>query len=148
MASEQLVVFRLGKEEYAVSITQVKEIIRYGGATKLPNTPDHMEGIINLRGKVIPVIDLAKRFGLVREKTDGAQAVIVEAARREVGVVVDGVTEVLRIEDSAIELAQTVCHAGQFLRGIGKLEGRLLIILDLDKLLSEEEQQAIAFPGS
>lgn len=140
MASEQLVVFQLGNEEYAVSIAQVKEIIRYGGATKLPNTPEHMEGIINLRGKVIPVVDLAKRFGLARGETDGAQAVIVEAAGREVGVVVDGVTEVLRIEDGAIEPAQTVCHAGQFLRGIGKLEGRLLIILDLDKLFSEEEQ--------
>jgi purine-binding chemotaxis protein CheW len=144
MASEQLVVFRLGAEEYAVSIAQVKEIIRYGGATKLPNTPGHLEGIINLRGKVIPVIDLAKRFGLIREKKADAQAVIVEAAGREIGVVVDIVTEVLRIEERAIEPAQTVRHGGEFLRGIGKLDGRLLIILDLDKLFSAENHGLMA----
>jgi purine-binding chemotaxis protein CheW len=144
MASEQLVVFQLGNEEYAITISQVKEIIRYGGATRLPDTPPHMEGIINLRGKVIPVIDLAKRFGLTREKTEDIQAVIVEAAGREVGVVVDLVSEVLRIEESAVEPAQTVHHAGDFLRGIGKLEGRLLIILDLDKLFSDQEQDLMA----
>lgn len=139
MASEQLVVFQLGSEEYAISISQVKEIIRYGGATKLPNTPAHLEGIINLRGKVIPVIDLAKRFGLAQAARTSAQALIVEAAGREVGMVVDVVSEVLRLEDSAIEPGQTVSHAGEFLRGIGKLGDRLLIILDLDKLFSEEE---------
>ncbi len=143
MASEQLVVFQLGSEEYAVSISQVKEIIRYGGATKLPNTPEHMEGIINLRGKVIPVVDLAKRFGLARARQGDAQALIVEAAGREVGMVVDEVSEVLRLEDSAIEPAQTVTHAGEFLRGIGKVGDRLLIILDLDKLFSEEEHGAM-----
>ncbi len=72
MASEQLVVFRLGSEEYAVTIAQVKEIIRYGGATRLPNTPEHLEGIINLRGKVIPVVDLGKRFGLGRARQGDA----------------------------------------------------------------------------
>ena len=143
MASEQLVVFQLGSEEYAVSITQVKEIIRYGGATKLPNTPDYLEGIINLRGKVIPVMDLAHRFSLAREKSDGGQAVIVETMGQEVGLVVDGVTEVLRIDDTAIEPAQTICHAGDLFRGIGKLQERLLIVLDLDKLLSEGELQGI-----
>lgn len=147
MASEQLVVFQLGNEEYAITIAQVKEIIRYGGATKLPNTPEHLEGIINLRGKVIPVIDLAKKFGIVRERTDGAQAVIVEAGGQEVGVVVDGVTEVMRIDDSAIEPAQTVCHASEFLRSIGKLDNRLLIILDLNKLFGEEERRAMKSVG-
>lgn len=143
MASEQLVVFQLGGEEYAASISQVKEIIRYGGSTKLPNTPEYMDGIINLRGKVIPVVDLAKRFGLPRAKDGDVQAIIVEAAGREVGMVVNEVSEVLRIEDSAIEPAKTVSHAGEFLRGIGKMEGRLLIILDLDKVFSEEEFEEI-----
>ncbi len=140
MASEQLVVFHLGNEEYAVSIAQAKEIIRYNGATRLPDTPAYLEGIINLRGKVIPVVDLAKQFGLVRDRRDNAQAVIVEAAGREVGVVVDMVSEVLRIDAAAIEPAQAVRHAGEFMRGIGKLDGRLLIILDLDKLFNAEEQ--------
>lgn len=141
MASEQLVVCQLGSEEYAVSITQVKEIIRYGGATKLPKTPDHLEGIINLRGKVIPVVDLAKRFGLVRDRADGVQAVIVESLGMEIGMVVDEVTEVLRLDEAAIEPAQAICHAGDFCRGIGKLEERLLIVLDIDKLFDEEERQ-------
>lgn len=145
MASEQLVVFQLGNEEYALAISQVKEIINYGGATKLPNTPPHMEGMINLRGKVIPVVNLAKRFGMEKGLASEARAVIVEAAGRDVGVIVDEVREVLRIEDNAIEQVQTVLTgAGKFIRGIGKLEGRLLIILDLDNLFSEEEQIMIA----
>lgn len=139
MASEQLVVFQLGNEEYAVAIDKVKEIIRYKEATKLPSTPPYMEGIINLRGKVIPVVDLAKRFGLERELTEGKQAVIIEAAGQEVGVVVDGVTEVLRIDDSAIEPAQSVAYGAEFLRSIGKVGERLLIILDLDKVFSDVE---------
>jgi purine-binding chemotaxis protein CheW len=140
MSSEQLVVFRLASEEYAISIAQVKEIIRYSGATKLPNTPDHMEGIINLRGKVIPVLDLTKRLGVKQEKAGDKQAVIINSLGMEVGVVVDEVTEVLLLEDSAIELAPTVTQMGEFLRGIGKQEERLMIILDMDKLFSEEEK--------
>lgn len=147
MSSEQLVVFQLRNEEYALSISKVKEIIRYNGATKLPDTPDYLEGIINLRGKVIPVVDLARRFGLTREKQDGVQALIVEAAGREVGVVVDQVTEVLRLDDSDIELPQAACRTGEFLRGIGKVEKRLLIILELDRLFSEEEQQLLQAAG-
>jgi Chemotaxis signal transduction protein len=147
MASEQLVVFQLGDEEYAVQISRVKEIIRFNGAVKLPNTPAHLEGIINLRGKLIPVVDLGKRFGLARAKAAGAQAVIVEASGREVGVVVDQVTEVLRLEDSAVDPAQAVGWRGDFLRGIGKLDNRLLIILDLDKLFGGEDGAAEAEAG-
>lgn len=147
MASEQLVVFQLRNEEYALTIAKVKEIIRYSGATRLPDTPAYLEGIINLRGKVIPVVDLAKRFGLARGKQDGMQALIVEAAGREVGVVVDQVTEVLRLDEGDIEQAQGACQAGEFLRGIGKVEKRLLIILDLDRLFSDEEQRLLQAAG-
>jgi purine-binding chemotaxis protein CheW len=148
MASEQLVVFQLGNEEYAVSIAQVKEIIRYGGATKLPDTPEHLEGIINLRGKVIPVVDLAKRFGIKRDKLEGIQAVIVEASGREIGVVVDEVKEVLRIDGAAIENVQAATtRSGEFLRGVGKVEERLLIILDLDKLFGKEDIWELANVG-
>jgi purine-binding chemotaxis protein CheW len=147
MTSEQMVVFRLGDEEYAVSITQVKEIICYKGANKLPNMPDYLEGIINLRGKIIPVVDLAKRFRLIPEIAKGKQAVIVETMGLEVGVVVDEVTEVLMLDDSAIEPASMMIHAGAFLRGIGKQEERLMIILDLDKLFRQEEQELLQFVG-
>lgn len=147
MASEQLVAFKLGSEKYAVSIAQVKEIIRYSGANKLPNTPEHMEGIINLRSKVIPVMDLAKRFGLVQGKARDKQVVIIESLGLEVGVVVDEVTEVLLLEENAIEPAPTVTQMGELLRCIGKQGERLMIILDMDKLFSKEEKELLQNVG-
>ncbi len=144
MASEQLVVFRLRNEEYAVSIASVKEIVNYTDAIKLPNTPEHLEGIINLRAKVIPVVNLAKWFSQTQEQLKGTKALIVEAAGREVGVIVDEVTEVLRVDDNAIDPVPQACCISGFVRGIGKLDGRLLIILDLNRLFSEEEQLQLA----
>ena len=139
MASEQLVVFQLAKEEYAFPISQVKEIIRYNGATKLPNTPGYMNGIINLRGKVISVIDLAGKFALLTEKRSDKQALIVETGGQEIGFVVDAVTEVIRLEETAIEAANGIAQSNEFIKSIGKVDQRLLIILDLDKLFSQEE---------
>ena len=147
MASEQLVVFQLEAEEYAIPISQVKEIIRYNAATKLPNTPRYMDGIINLRGKVISVIDLAGKFELLVEKNANKQALIVEAAGQEVGLVVDTVTEVIRLEESAIEPANTIAHSNDFIRSIGKVDKRLLIILDLNKLFSQEEMMVLKGAG-
>ena len=139
MASEQLVVFQLAAEEYAISISQVKEIIRYNGVTKMPNVPGYMEGIINLRGKILPVIDLAGKFTLRTEKRTNRQALIVEAADQEIGLVVDAVTEVIRLEETAIEAADGVTQSNGFIKSIGKVDQRLLIILDLDKLFEHEE---------
>ena len=139
MAEEQLVVFRLGQEEYAVSIAQVKEILHYKGATKMPHTPAYMEGIITLRGKVIPVVELAMRFGLVASSTVERRVVIVEAAGQEVGIVVDEVTEVIRLQESAIEPVPAMSVRNDYVRGIGKDNGRLLILLDLAKLFREDE---------
>lgn len=147
MASEQLVVFQLAAEEYAIPISQVKEIIRYHEATKLPNTPEYMDGIINLRGKVISVIDLAGRFALPVEKSADKQALIVEAAGQEVGLVVDVVTEVIRLEENAIEPANGIAHSNEFIRSIGKVDKRLLIILDLNKLFSQEEMMVLRDAG-
>ncbi|MDF2499727.1 MAG: CheW protein [Anaerosporomusa subterranea] len=139
MASEQLVVFQLATEEYAIPISQVKEIIRYNGATKLPNTPGYVDGIINLRGKVIPIIDLAGKFVLLTAKNSDKQALIVEAAGQDMGLVVDAVTEVIRLEETLIEAANGIAQSNEFIRSIGKVDKRLLIILDLDKLFSQEE---------
>lgn len=147
MLSEQLVTFRLGSEEYALSIARVKEIVRYAGATKLPDTPAHMEGIINLRNNVIPVINLAKHFGMSQGKAEARQVVIVEIMGMEVGVIVDEVTEVLMLEDSAIEPAPVMTQAGAYLQGIGKLGERLVIILNLDKLLNQQEQDMLQNVG-
>lgn len=148
MTSEQLVVFQLAAEEYAIPIAQVKEIIRYKGATRLPGTPAYMCGIVNLRGKVIPVIDLAGRFELPVDKNADKQALIVEAAGREVGLVVDVVNEVIRLDGGAIEAANAVAQSTEYIRSIGKTDDRLLIILDLDKLFTQEEMTVLCEAGN
>jgi purine-binding chemotaxis protein CheW len=139
MAEEQFVVFHLGKEEYGVPIHQVREIIQYQGATKLPGTANHFEGIVNLRGKVIPVIDLAAKFEI--EASSGQrQALIIEMGTQNVGVVVDTVSEVLRLPDSAIEAAPAQAAGDRaYIRGIGKTQDRLLILLELENLVDREE---------
>lgn len=138
MSSEQLVVFQLATAEYAIPISQVKEIIRYNGATKIPTTPEYMEGIINLRGKVISVVDLSGKFALPTEKGVAKQALIIEVAGREVGLVVDEVTEVIRLEETEVEAANDLAQSNMFIKAIGKVDKRLLIILDLSNLFSEE----------
>lgn len=144
MTEEQVVVFSLGQEEYAVSIAEVKEIIQYKGATKLPGTPDFLEGIINLRGKVIPVVDMAKQFGLPAAENADRRAIIVETQGRELAVIVDEVTEVIILQSDAIEPAPAMAMAGgDHVRGIGKTGERLLILLATDALFSSEEMTGI-----
>ena len=137
---EQFVIFSLGKEEYAVSISQVREIIQYNGATKLPQTPKFVEGIINLRGKVIPVINLAERFELKTDEINSKKAVIVDTNGKEIGMIVDEVTDVIRISSESIEPAPSIMSINNhFIRGVGKRDNRLLILLDLDQLFTYEE---------
>lgn len=135
MAEEQVVVFHLGKEEYCVPIHQVREIIQYQGATKLPGTPIHVEGIINLRGRVIPVIDLAVQLSLAA-KSGQRQALIVDLGENNFGIIVDQVSEVLRLADSQLEAAP-VQTAGErtYIRGVAKTEDRILIMLELASLV-------------
>jgi len=139
VASEQLVVFQLATEEYAIPISQVKEIIRYNGATKLPNTPQYMDGIITLRGKVIAVIDLARKLALITEKRSDKQVIIVETAGQEIGFVVDVVAEIIRLGENEIEATNGIAQSNEFIKSIGKVDKRLLIILDLDKLFKQQE---------
>lgn len=142
----QLVVFRLGAEEYGVPITQVQEINRLTTPTRIPKAPAFVEGVINLRGKVLPVIDLKKRFGLEGAAyTDEARIVVVEIAGHTVGVIVDVVSEVLRLPVASIEPPPAVIAGitADYLRGVGKLDDRLLILLDLNKILTETEQSQL-----
>jgi purine-binding chemotaxis protein CheW len=148
VASEQLVVFQLASEEYAIPISQVKEIIRYNRAAKMPNTPAYMDGIINLRGKVISVIDLIEKFALAVEKGSDKQALIVEAVGQEVGLWVNSVTEVIRLDSNAIEAVNGIAQSSEFIRSIGKLDKRLLIILDLNKLFTHDETIVIKEAGT
>lgn len=139
----QLVAFFLQGEEFAVDIQKVREVLKLPPITPLPQSLDFIEGVINLRGEVIPVVDLRKRFRLAKTaKSDKARIIIVEIDEGMVGLIVDSVTEVLHLSASAIEgpprrLAGT---RTEFISGVGKLGERLIIILALEKILSTEEQ--------
>jgi len=146
-AEVQFVVFRLGNEEYGVPITQVKEINRLTTATKVPKSPVFIEGIINLRGQIIPIIDMKKRFDLVyNEYTADARVIVIQIGQQTFGIEVDAVSEVLRINTGNIEKAPSIVSGidARYITGVAKVGERLLIILDLDKLLSEEEKMELA----
>ena len=110
----------------------------YKEATKIPNTPSYMEGIISLRGKVIPVVSLAIKLEMNEAKGTEKRALIVETGNKDVGILVDDVTEVIRLQESAIELPPTTT-SNKYVRGIGKVDDRLLILLDVDELFSEDD---------
>jgi purine-binding chemotaxis protein CheW len=136
----QLVSFNLGQEEYAVDILKVQEINRMVGITNIPNAPFYVEGVINLRGKVIPVINLRKRFGFEQKEMDSHSRIIVVDVGRTVGLVVDSVSEVLRLSAGTVEPPPAMTAAvgsSDYIRGVGKLQDRLLILLDLDRLLKD-----------
>ena len=143
MASEQvlqLVTFTLEKEEYAVNILNVQEINRITEITKVPNAPDYMEGVINLRGKVIPVINLRKKFGLYNKDTDDSSRVIImDIQGITYGLVVDSVSEVLRIPSDIVEPPPPMASSmsSMFIKGIAKLENRLIILIDIDGLMGQ-----------
>ncbi len=142
----QLVTFSIGEEEFGVDILKVQEIIRTMEITKVPRAPDFVEGVINLRGKVIPIIDLRRRFGLESRSHDKhTRIIVIEINNMIVGFVVDSVSEVLRIPANTVEPPPPVVAGleSEYISGVGKLEDRLLILLDLDRLLSNEEQQML-----
>ncbi len=142
----QLVVFDLAGEAYGVDIGSVREIIRMQEITAVPRAPDFVEGVINLRGRVIPVVDLRKRFGLhVAEQSKDNRIVVVDVDGQDIGVVVDAVAEVLRVTADLIEPPSSVITTAdsEYLLGIAMLETRLIILLDLDRVLSEVEQDQL-----
>jgi purine-binding chemotaxis protein CheW len=143
---EQLVVFDLAAEAYGVDIGAVREIIRMQDITKVPGAPEIVEGIINLRGNVIPVVDLRKRFRLEVTKRDkDNRIVVVDIGGQDIGVVVDAVNEVLRIASDSVEPPSSVITTAEsvYLLGIVKLEGRLVILLDLEKVLTDSEKASL-----
>jgi len=139
---QQLVIFELANEFYGVDITTVESIIKLQPITVVPHAPPFVEGVTNLRGAVLPVMDLRKRFGLARQdQTKNSRIVVVVMGGLKVGIVVDGVSEVLRVTADAIEppspLVTSVDSA--FITGIAKVAERLIILLDLSKVLSLQE---------
>jgi len=141
----QLVTFRLASEEYGLPITKVREINRLVPVTKLPQTPSFMEGIINLRGRIIPVIDLRKRFEMsVAAHDDDTRIIIVDISGQIVGVTVDAVVEVVRLNTGNIEPSPAnVVVDAQYIEGVGKIDDRLIILLNIDKVLTNSEELAV-----
>lgn len=140
-----LVGFFLNDEEYALEISQVQEIIRVSGWTRVPNAPGHIKGVINLRGRIIPVVDPKLRMGFTSgEMTKDSRIIVVEAGRKVIGMLVDRVSQVLRLPLRTIETApDEVTEADKgFVKGVGKLDGRLIILLDLGKVVGREERAA------
>ncbi len=142
----QLVTFTLGNEEYAVDILKVQEINRMKEITRVPNSPPYVEGVINLRGKVIPVVSLRKKFGLPeRENDEQSRIMIMDIQGITMGLVVDSVSEVLRIPASTVEPTPPMASniSSEFIRGIAKMEDRLIILLDMDRLIGKSEENAM-----
>ena len=147
IGDEQIVVLDLGGEAYGVEIGRVEEIIRMQAVTRIPNGPAFIEGVTNLRGRVIPVLDLRKRFGLpASESTRRSRIVVGELGEHTVGLVVDGVSEVLMVSSEAVEPPSTLVTSADsaFLRGVAKLDERLILLLDLSRILTRTEQEDLA----
>lgn len=138
----QVVGFRIGRETFGLPISVVREIIRVPDITSVPNAPHYIEGVINLRGRIIPVVDLRKRFGdKSAEANKKNRIVVVEMQNRAIGLIVNAASEVLRIPPAEIEAPHNVFQEGEmdYITGVGKLNGRLVILLDLNRILQRGE---------
>jgi len=142
----QLISFSVGEEEYGLELPRVKEVIRVRQTTWLPGAPSFVKGIINLRGDVIPIIDLRDKFGLEsREYTAQTRVIVVEVEGRLLGLVVDSASQVVRIPADMIEPPPAVPGglSKGLITGVGKMEDRLVVLLNADSILTAEEKTAL-----
>lgn len=142
----QVVGFRIGRETFGLPIAMVREIVRVPEITSVPNVPDYVEGVINLRGRIIPVIDLRKRFGQKSIEADKRnRIVVVEVESRAIGLLVHSASEVLKVPPSEIEAPQNVFPDGElsYVSGVAKLKGRLVILIHLPRLLQSGDLRAV-----
>lgn len=142
----QLVTFKLENEEFGVDILKVQEINRMVNITRIPNAPHFVEGVINLRGKVIPIVDLRKKLGFQSKEYDkSTRIIVVELDGLVIGFIVDSVSEVLRIPSNTIEPPPSMVAGieSEYIEGVGKLDDRLLILLDLKKVFAISERKEI-----
>jgi purine-binding chemotaxis protein CheW len=144
--TKQYLTFQLGEEVFAVDVFHVREILEFTTVTKVPRTPDYMRGVINLRGGVVPVLDMRLKFGLSQtEKTVDTCIIVVEVFFEDestvIGALVDSVQEVLELEPDQIEPAPRIGTQlkTEFIKGMGKRDDRFIILLDIDKIFSSEE---------
>jgi purine-binding chemotaxis protein CheW len=139
----ELISFEVGEEEYGLDILRVKEVIRIREITRLPKAPPFVKGIINLRGDVIPIIDLRDRFGLAhREYTAMTRVIVVDVNGKLVGMVVDAASQVVRISADQIDPPPPIVGglSVEYVKGVGKLDDRLVILLNIDRILTQEEK--------
>jgi len=145
--TSQFLTFTLGEEEYGIDILKVQEIRGYSATTYIPNAPAHVKGIINLRGTVVPVVDLRAKFGMAAvEYTKFTVIVVVKVAEKIAGLIVDAVSDVLNVASSEIRPAPdfgTHCDT-RFIRGVVSVADKLAVLVNIDELLSEEETAGIA----
>jgi purine-binding chemotaxis protein CheW len=142
----QLVTFKIGNEEFGINILLVQEIIKMLQITNIPNTPEYVEGIINLRGKIIPVVDLRSRLGMnKKELNKDSRIIVVEVDNKTIGFIVDSVNEVIRIPANITEAPPELITGvdSEYIKSVGKLEDRLLILIDIEKVLKSEEKIAL-----
>ncbi|SEI46119.1 purine-binding chemotaxis protein CheW [Allopseudospirillum japonicum] len=143
----QYVTFRLAEETYGINVMQVQEVLRYTEIAPVPGAPDYVLGIINLRGNVVTVIDTRKRFGLMSsDVSDATRIVIIEAEKQVVGILVDSVSEVVYLNQSEIETAPNVGNeeSAKFIQGVCNKNNELLILVELNKMMNEEEWAEVA----
>lgn len=148
MAERKYVIFKIKDEEYGVDIMKVKEVSEFKKSTSIPNSPSFVDGIINLRGDITPIISLKKKFNIPVEKgyDDSSRIIVVNMNDKLVGFAVDEASQVISIDDSNIDPPPEIV-AGldrRYINGIGKLQDRIVIILDLERVLSENEQTEIS----
>jgi purine-binding chemotaxis protein CheW len=140
----QLVTFKLENEEFGVDILKVQEINRMLTITKIPNAPPFVEGVINLRGKIIPIVDLRKRLGFNGKAYDkSTRIIVVELDGLILGFIVDSVSEVLRVSESTVEPPPSIMGGieSDYIEGVGKLDNRLLILLELGKVFATKDRK-------
>ncbi|CBV44225.1 chemotaxis protein CheW [Halomonas elongata] len=148
--NREFLVFSLGDEEYAIDILKVQEIRGYENVTRIANAPDFIKGVTNLRGVIVPIVDLRIKFRLERVEYGGQTVVIVlNVGERIVGIVVDGVSDVMTLTPEQIKPAPEfgVTLSSDFLSGLGSLEDRMLVLVDIDKLLTSEEMALVDSVG-
>lgn len=146
MSEKQYVIFKLGKEEYGIDIMNVREIVQYQESVKIPNSPAFIEGIINYRGKVIPIICLKKKFGMASSVNDAnTRIIVINLNDKQIGFLVDEASQTVRIDDSNIDPTPEVISGieRKYITGVGKIDNRLVILIDLEKVLTDDDKEKI-----
>ena len=146
MASTKQVVFHLDNEEYGVDIMKVNVIEKYQEIVKVPNSPEYVEGIINLRGEILPIFNLRKKFGLKEKPVDeNTKIIVVFLGQMKVGFIVDSVSQIINIDDTHTEAAPRIVTgvSRRYIQSVAKVDERMIVLLDVDLMLEDEEKLSL-----